>query len=409
MSTLPELIRIKQLLDDSRIADIAGQVEDECQKFAENFSNDKKIAIAVGSRGISNLVLIIKTVVSFFKSRGHEVFIIPAMGSHGGATAKGQIEVLEGYGINKQSTGAEILSSMEVVELDSSGLENRVYVDKNAYECDAVIAINRVKAHTDFTSDIESGLLKMCCIGLGKQKQAVEIHQRGISGLKKLIRTTAERIIAATPVKMGLAIVENSYHETKIIKALAPADFYQEEKELLKEANRNIAQLPVEDVDILCIDWMGKNISGVGIDPNVIGYVGIRHVEPKNNVKIRTIIVDDLTEESHGNAIGVGLADMISEKLYRKINFHDTYENTITSSFLERAKIPIVRKNYTEALEIALELNGKDSDNLRLVRIKNTQELSELYVSKAVFEEIKNNSTIKTVGDFQQWEKLAPL
>lgn len=409
MGNIPELIRIKQLLDDSRIMNIKEKVENECERFAERFTTDKKIAVAVGSRGISNLVLITKTVVSFFQSRGHEVVIIPAMGSHGGATAKGQIEVLEGYGITHQSTGAEILSSMEVVELDSSGLENRVYVDKNAYACDAVISINRVKAHTDFTSDIESGLLKMCCIGLGKQKQAVEIHQRGISGLKNLIRSTAERIIAATPVKMGLAIVENPYHETKIIKAVAPENFYQEEKELLLEANKNIAQLPVTEIDILCIDWMGKNISGVGIDPNVIGYVGIRHVEPKNNVKIRTIIVDDLTEESHGNAIGVGLADMITEKLYKKINFHDTYENTITSSFLERAKIPVVRKNYKDALKIGLELNGKDADTLRLVRIKNTQELSELYVSKAVLEEIKNIPAIKIKGNFQQWENLAPL
>jgi len=409
MSTLPELIKIKQLFDDSHIEDIKSHVETECSTFSTRFKKGEKIAVTVGSRGISNLVLIIKTIVEFFSSRGHEVVIIPAMGSHGGATAEGQVEVLQGYGITKESTGAEILSSMEVVELDSEGLENRVFVDKNAYECDAVIVVNRIKAHTDFSSEIESGLIKMCCIGLGKQKQAVEIHKHGVYGLTYLLKPTSERIIRDANVRMGIAIVENSYHQTKTIKAVEPDAFYEEEKKLFVEANENLAQLPVEQIDILCVDEMGKNISGVGIDPNVIGCTGIRYQDPKNAVKIQTIIADDITPESHGNAIGVGLADIISEKLYKKIDFHATYENTITSSFLERAKVPIVKPNYEEALKVAMDVSGKSNDEVRLVKIKNTQELSELYVSKAVYKELEGKTHIETVGSFITWEEAEPL
>jgi hypothetical protein len=409
MEQLPDVLRIIQRLDDTRIDDIDAQVTGECEKFADRFPGGEKIAVAVGSRGITNLQSIVKSVVNFLKNKGNEVIIVPAMGSHGGATAEGQIEVLEGYGITEEAVGAPICSSMEVVELESSDLENRVFVDKNAYECDGTVVLNRIKAHTDYTGEVESGLLKMCCIGLGKQRQAVEIHRRGTYGLSKLIRPTAERIMEGARIRVGLAIIENPYHHTKSIEALDPADVYEREKVLLQEANRNIAQLPIEDIDILCVDEMGKNISGVGIDPNVIGYTGIRYQEGKNKVQITTIIADDLTNESHGNAIGVGLADIISRKLYDKIDFHATYENTITSSFLERAKVPIVKENYEKALETAMAVGGKGPDEVRLLRIKNTQELAQLYVSRAVYEEIKGSSAIEAVGDFVSWEKAKVL
>ncbi len=405
MEQLPEVIRIIQHLDDTRIDDIDAHVAGECEKFADRFPGGEKIAVAVGSRGITNLQSIVKSVVTFLKEKGNEVIIVPAMGSHGGATAEGQIEVLEGYGITEEAVGAPIHSSMEVVELESPDLENRVFVDKNAYECDGTVVLNRIKAHTDYTGEVESGLLKMCCIGLGKQRQAVEIHRRGTYGLSKLIRPTAERIMEGARIRVGLAIIENPYHHTKSIEALDPAEIYEREKVLLQEANRNIAQLPIEDIDILCVDEMGKNISGVGIDPNVIGNTGIRYQEGKNKVRIKTVIADDLTDESHGNAIGVGLADIISRKLYDKIDFHATYENTITSSFLERAKIPIVKETYEKALETAMAVGGKGPDEVRLLRIKNTQELAQLYVSRAVWKEIKESSSIEAAGDFVSWEK----
>jgi hypothetical protein len=319
------------------------------------------------------------------------MIIVPAMGSHGGATAEGQLEVLASYGITEKEMGAKILSSMEVVELDSTGLENKVYVDKNAYECDSIIIMNRIKAHTDFAGEIESGLNKMCCIGLGKHKLALEIHSYGVYGLDKLLVPTASRVAREANVKVGFAIVENPYHKTKIFRAIRPEEFYEEEKKLLKTAIENIAQLPVPKLDILCVNEMGKNISGIGIDPNVTGDLGIRGLPPKTNAEIRVIIVDDLTEESHGNAIGVGQADIITERLYKKINFQATYENTITSAFLERARIPIVKKDYADALKTAIQVCGKKIEDLRMVRIRNTQEMSYFYVSRPVYEEIKNN------------------
>jgi hypothetical protein len=409
MDTLPRLIRVHRTLNTEHIQDIAAHVDDQCAAWQHLFKPGEKIALAVGSRGISNMALIAKRIVAFFRNYGCEVVVIPAMGSHGGATAEGQREVLEGYGITAEYVGAEILSSMDTVELDSAGLENRVFIDKNAWSCDSIIVVNRIKAHTDFSGEIESGLLKMCAIGLGKQKLAQELHSRGLEGLRTLIRPSAERIIRQGNVKLGFAIVENPSHQTQILEGIPADNFYETEKKLLAIANTNIAQLPVGNIDILCVDEMGKNISGVGIDPNVIGHVGIRGEKPKNGVRIQILIVNDLTPDSHGNAIGVGLADLISEQLYRKIDYSATHENTITSGFLERGRTPMVLPTYEDALRTAIQVCGKDAGELRILRIKNTQELSELYVSQAVLPEIERRESIETVGDFVSWEKIEPL
>ena len=409
MKSLPEMIKIDQVFDNNHIADIEKHTLAECEKYKHIFKPGEKIAIAAGSRGITNIITILKTIISFLKDNGNEVIIFPAMGSHGGATAEGQREVLEGYGITEETMGVPILSSMEVVELDSTGLENRVFVDKNAYECDGIIVVNRIKAHTDHTAETESGLLKMCTIGIGKQAQAREIHNYGNYGLKKLRVPSALRIIKEAKVKLGFALVENAYHQTSVLKALEPDNFLKEEIELLKLSNNLMARLPIEEIDILCIDEMGKNISGVGMDPNVIGEIGIRIEPPKNDTKIEIIIVDDITKESHGNAIGIGLADMISQKLYDKIDMKATYENIITSSYLERGKIPMIFPTLDDCLETAMGIRNWNNETIRLIRIKNTMELSEIYVSKAVYNSIKDVPSIKKAGDFVPWEKTTDL
>ena len=409
MKSLPEMIKVEQVFDNSHIADIEKHTLSECEKFRHLFKPGEKIAIAAGSRGITNIITVLKTIISFLKNNGNDVIIFPAMGSHGGATAEGQLEILEGYGITEESMGVPIMSSMEVVELDSTGLENRVFIDKYAYECDGIIVANRIKAHTDHTAETESGLLKMCTIGIGKHAQAKEIHNYGNHGLKDLRVPSALRIIKEANVRLGFAIVENAYHQTAVLKALEPEDFVKEEIELLKLSNKIIARLPVKNIDILCIDEMGKNISGVGIDPNVTGEIGIRIEPQKNDTEVEIIIVDDLTDESHGNAIGVGLADMISEKLYNKIDFAATYENIITSSYLERGKIPMKFPTLEDCLETALGIRNWDNETIRLIRIKNTMELSEIYVSRAVYNSIKDQPSIKIPGDFVPWEKTSDL
>ncbi len=409
MEPLPEMIKVKQVFNDSCIEDIGKHTLKECEKFRHLFKPGEKIAIAAGSRGITNIVVILKTIITFLKNNGNEVIIFPAMGSHGGATAEGQLEVLEGYGITEKTMGVPILSSMEVVELDSSGLENRLFVDKNAYECDGIIVVNRIKAHTDHTAETESGLLKMCTIGIGKQAQAKEIHNYGNHGLKDLRVPSAMRIIKEANVRLGFAIVENAYHHTSVLEALEPENFLAEETRLLKMSNELMARLPVSDIDILCIDEMGKNISGVGMDPNVIGEIGIRIEPPKNDTKIEIIIVDDITEESHGNAIGIGLADMISEKLYRKIDMKATYENIITSSYLERGKIPMKFPTLDDCLSVAMGIRNWNNETIRMIRIKNTMELSEIYVSKAVYEMLKDSPNIERIGDFIPWKETGNL
>ncbi len=409
MVPLPEMIKVRQIFDDRHIEDIEKHTLNECEKYKTLFRKGEKIAVAAGSRGIQNIPLIIKTIISFLHRNGNDVIIIPAMGSHGGATAEGQKEVLESYGITEEEMGAPIISSMEVVELDSSGLENRIFIDRNAYQCDGIILINRIKAHTDHTAETESGLLKMCTIGLGKQMQAREIHRYGNHGLKDLRVPSALKIIEQSNIRLGFAIVENAYHKTSSLKALLPQDFLSEEIKLLKTANRIMGRLPVSELDILCIDQMGKNISGVGIDPSVTGEIGIRIEPQKINTKIEIIIVDDLTEESHGNALGVGMADMITTKLHKKIDMNVTYENVITSSYLERGKIPMIFSSLEECLSVAMGLRSWDNETIRLIRIKNTQELAELYVSKAVYSSIKDFPSIEKTGELTAWENTYDL
>ncbi|HRU33256.1 MAG TPA: DUF362 domain-containing protein, partial [bacterium] len=357
------------------------------------------IAIAAGSRGIRNIHRIVKATVEVVKEFGGRPFIVPAMGSHGGATAEGQKELLESYGITEEYTGAPIRSSMEVVELPSNGLENKVYMDKLAYSADGTIVINRIKPHTDFHGDIESGLLKMCVIGLGKHKQAIEIHRFGTYGLKYLIPPTAKRIIEYGNIILGIGIVENAYDETMVISAAKPEDFEREDKRLLDIARGNMPRLPVDKLDLLIVDEMGKDISGAGMDTNIIGRIYIDGETEPEKPKITRIVVTDLTEKAHGNAIGIGLADLTTRRLVNKIDFNATYQNAVTSTFLHRGKIPVIAEDSKTAIEWALMTCGPiDIPNARIIRIKNTLSLNELYISRSVLEEIKDR--IEIIGDF---------
>lgn len=288
---------------------------------------------------------------------------------------------------------------MEVVELPSNGLENKVYMDKLAYSADGTIVINRIKPHTDFHGDIESGLLKMCVIGLGKHKQAIEIHRFGTYGLKYLIPPTAKRIIEYGNIILGIGIVENAYDETMVISAAKPEDFEREDKRLLDIARGNMPRLPVDKLDLLIVDEMGKDISGAGMDTNIIGRIYIDGETEPEKPKITRIVVTDLTEKAHGNAIGIGLADLTTRRLVNKIDFNATYQNAVTSTFLHRGKIPVIAEDSKTAIEWALMTCGPiDIPNARIIRIKNTLSLNELYISRSVLEEIKDR--IEIIGDF---------
>lgn len=418
MDSLPNVTKIRQHRACQRIADVRSALLSELQGVPLKLPHGATVAIAVGSRGISNIDVIVATLVSHLKSKGYAPFIVPAMGSHGGATAEGQRAVLASYGISESSIGAPIRSSMEVVELPNNGIGNRVFMDRHAQSAGATIVVNRVKVHTDFHGLYESGLLKMIAIGLGKKDQAHEIHSFGVSGLKERILPTARKILQHGNIVMGIGVVENASDETMIIKAIRANAIEDEEKRLIEISRRNMPSLPVDALDILVIDEMGKDISGTGVDTNIIGRMRVAGQPEPDHPAISAIVVDDLTDASHGNAVGVGLVDIVTRRLYEKIDLAATYENVITSTFLERGRIPIVAQNARQAIEIALRACGLGSarplPSVRMMRIENTLHPEDSYVTPSLLEEVRERQQIEVFdnscpllteqGCFTPWE-----
>ena len=397
-----KLIKIKQEFDKTHIAvdQIETTVKDQIAGSEITIAPGSRVAIAVGSRGVANIHRVVKATVEAVKTMGGQPFIVPAMGSHGGATAEGQQELLEGYGVTEEYTGAPIRSSMDVVELPQEGLSNRVYMDKNAYEADATIIINRIKLHTDFHAPLESGLMKMCVIGLGKHKQALEIHRFGIKGLKEFIPPTARQVLKYGNIILGIALAENAYDQTALIRALHPNEIEQKEKKLLEWVKTHMPKFPMKSIDILVVDEFGKDISGPGMDTNIIGRMKIYGEEEPSYPDIRCIVLLDLTEKTHGNALGMGLADLITRKFYEKIDFPATYENVLTSNFLERGKLPIVAETEQLALQYALRTCHCESpEEAGIVKIKNTLTMYEMFVSPRLAEELQGRDGIHITNE----------
>jgi len=404
---LPKFAKIRQNFQAESMTNIPKKVADE---FIQVQADDKvkpgmEIAITVGSRGIANIPLIVKSTADEIKKRGATPFIIPAMGSHGGATAEGQIEVLDGLGVTEESTGCEIRSSMEVVEIGKTSAGIPVYIDQHAYQADGIIVMGRVKPHTDFKKEIESGVLKMASIGMGKHKQALALHSYGIKGIRDMMPDVGKVAIRNSNTLFGVAIVENAHEETAIIEAILPDEIEMRERELLTKAFDLMPSLPVNELDILVVDEIGKNYSGTGMDTNIIGRIRVLGVEEPKKPDIKYVIASDLSEASHGNALGIGLADLTTNRLFEKIDFAAMNENVITSTFLDRAKIPIVLESDEAALEAAMRATwGVASDQARIARIPNTLHIGELYVSEVIFNELKEQENIEVIEDLHDME-----
>jgi hypothetical protein len=399
MNTL-RLTRIKHHFSDNSLIDIKGALSKELQKFRSLIKPGASIALAVGSRGINNSGLIVQEVADFIMANNAYPFIIPAMGSHGEAIAEGQTEILAGYGITEKNIGIPVKSSMEVVELPQGDSPVPVFMDKNAYESDGIIMINRIKLHTDFHGKYESGLVKMSVIGLGKEKQASAVHRYGVYGLTVLMPIIAKQVFSSGKILGGIALVENAYDETMVIKALKTEEIFEEEPALLNLSRENMPSLPIDDIDVLIIDKIGKDISGVGLDPNIIGRIKITGQKEPERPGVKAIVLTDLTENSHGNAIGIGLSDVITRKLYNKISFPATYTNIRTSNFLERAKVPFVAENDKEAFELALRSCGFiNPGEEKVIRIKNTLHLDEMFVSQAVLNILRDKPGIEIIKE----------
>ncbi len=393
---LPSLTRIRQRFDDTRIPDVEAEVRHQLAGCGVTVRPGASIAIATGSRGIAGIAAIIRCVVEWVKGQGGVPFIVPAMGSHGRATAEGQRSLIESYGVTEAFCGAPIRSSMEVVELPAAGAGVPVYFDRNASRADGVIVVNRVKPHTSFHGTYESGLAKMVSIGLGKHAQALAIHDLGVAGLREVMPRVARAILATGRILLGVAIVENACDQAMCIRAIPAGRILDEEPPLLDLARRHMPRLPVDDIDILIVDEIGKDISGVGMDTNVIGRLRIAGQPEPLLPRIRAIFVRDLSPGTHGNALGIGLADVTTRRLFQKIDFAATYENVVTTTFLERGKIPILAETDRQGLQIALRGCGLTSArDARIVRIRNTLRLEELLVSPAVLEALRDREGIE--------------
>jgi hypothetical protein len=399
---LPKMRMIRQLFSDLPAIDVFSSMEDEWQNLSGklNLQPDAKIAIAVGSRGIANLEEIVKFVVTKLRSIGCMPFIVPAMGSHGGATSEGQIRVLEGLGVTESRIGAPIRSVMEVKPLgEVAGIP--LFLDRFAAESDGIVLINRVKPHTNFVGSTESGLLKMIAIGLGNQIGAEHYHRLSVVRSQyEIISSAGRELLKRAPVLFGVALVENQRHETAIAK-IALADHIEAvETKLLQKARACLATLPLDEIDLLIIDEMGKNISGECIDPNVVGRDVCAYGAERSWPKVTRIFVRDLTEASEGSAVGIGQADFTVQRLVDKIDFKATAINCLTSCCPEAGKVPLTYANDRDAIAAALvTIRPYDLDDVRIVHIKNTLELLNLRASQGCLDDLKANSHVEIDED----------
>ncbi len=394
----PRMVEARQKIPSTHLDDFKAEIRSELRRvgLSGKVREGRTVAITAGSRGIAYYPEILATVVDEVKKVGGRPFLTCTMGSHGGGTPEGQTEVLASLGITEQTVGAPILSCLEVDEIGR--LENGapVYVDRNALKADSVIVVGRVKPHTDFKDKIESGLMKMMVIGLGKQKGAQMIHSFQAEGYHRLIPEAARLIMARVPIVLGLAIVENAYHEIAVVKAIEPADIEQEEMKLLEKAKQLIARIPFEEIDVLIVEEMGKNISGTGMDTNVTGRFWIPGESDPLASKVKRIVVLDLSEETHGNAIGIGLADLTTERAASKIDYQATYLNALTAGWPEVGKIPLCLPNDRDAISIALQTIGPiDPREAKVVRIRNTLQLDRIWISESLMRMVKSDPRLQ--------------
>jgi hypothetical protein len=393
--SIQQMVTVRQKFTAPVCEDVEKSVRAGFKSIGYHFQPGTRIAVACGSRGITNVGRVVKATVAFLRDSGAIPFIVPAMGSHGGATAEGQQTILEDNGITQDGVGVPVVSSMEVVNLGESRLGNRVFMDRAAYGADGVVLINRIKPHTDFHGKYESGLVKMGVIGLGKHAAALELHSYGVAGLRDHIPASFDLIASTGKIIAGIGVVENAYDQTAIVEVIAGADIMKKEPGLLDYARLNMPSLPVNDIDVLIVDRLGKDISGTGLDPNLIGRIRIRGQEEPVSPRIKNIIVTDVTSASHGNALGIGLADVITRKLYDKIDFEVMRVNVRASLFLERIKVPFVAATDAEAFTLALKACGRiAAGKERVVRIRDTLHCGEVQVSEAVLDDIRDKVEI---------------
>ena len=379
------MVKIRQTFNADEILDVSAALSTALVDSGQlkQIKPGMNIAIAAGSRGVAQIATLVRTTVAEVKKQGANPFVVPAMGSHGGATAAGQAEVLAHLGITEEYVGCPIVSSMEVVEITRLPNGMPVYIDKNAYQADGIIVINRIKPHTAFRGPNESGLVKMITIGLGKQKGAESCHAYGFKHMHSLIPAMAQEMLKLAPIMFGIATVENAYdHVAKVIVAGA-AELIETDRQLLIEAKAAMPRIEFSPIDVLVIEEIGKDISGDGMDPNITGRYPTPY--PTGGPEVSKMVVLDLTEKTGGNANGVGTADFTTRRLVNKTDFQSLYANGITSTVVRPNAIPMTLDCDLDAIRAAVKTsNALDLSKVRLVRIKNTLQLGEIMISEAM-------------------------
>jgi hypothetical protein len=397
---LPKMIRVRQTFARPRVTDIPRTVAATLEAARVPVKRGDTVAVGAGSRGIANIDVIVGATVRYLLDLGARPFVFPAMGSHGGGTADGQLSVLEHYGITEATMGCPVRATMDVTQVGEA-LDLPVWLDRQAAEADCIGIVNRVKPHTDFKGSIESGLFKMMTIGLGKYTGAIQYHRANIQhGYETVITSVGREMLAKARIGFGLGIVENGYDETAHLEAFNAGDLEAGERRLLKSAREWMARLPFSPIDVLVVDQMGKNISGSGMDTNIIGRPSNPHEPFPADPKILWIVTLDLTEESYGNAVGIGNADFTTRRLVDRIDMKPTLINAITACAPGGAKIPATFDTDREAVETALSCIGlTPPERARVIRIRNTLMLGELEVSEAYAADVARRSDLTVLGE----------
>nr|WP_092072083.1 lactate racemase domain-containing protein [Dendrosporobacter quercicolus]NSL48676.1 DUF2088 domain-containing protein [Dendrosporobacter quercicolus DSM 1736]SDM36407.1 protein of unknown function [Dendrosporobacter quercicolus] len=397
---LPDMYRIRQKFRNDALTletlETTLRVQLRQDIIRNKLKPGQKIAVAVGSRGIRNLLFIVRTVIDEMKQAGARPFVVSAMGSHGGGTEEGQRRVLADYGITTENLQVPICTSTNVKKIGMTSKGLPVYFDQAALEADLIVPINRIKLHTDFVGELQSGLCKMLVIGLGNQIGCSALHEAPPEDFAGVIEEAAGIILNQTKVGFGLAVIENGYDKTAIVEAIAAENLVKREKELVQVAKDYMPTLMIPEIDILIMQEIGKNVSGAGYDPNIVGRSSVLEQYTLTVPAVRRMILLDVTAESHGNGIGVGLFDIITREVHNKLNLEQMYANAIACKCIEDVKIPLIAATEEEAIRVAVKVTREISpDSIKIVRIKNTLELEYIEVSAALLPEIANNENLR--------------
>jgi len=405
LSDIPLFFTVRQAFDRPRVRDLAAAVRGELDRVLPpgSVAAGARIGVTVGSRGIRDIAAVVRTAVDFLKGRGARPFVLPAMGSHGGATAEGQRRLIAHYGVTEEAMGCPVRAEMETRSLGRTASGVEVRMAETAWESDGVLLVNRVKPHTDYKGPLESGLAKICAIGLGKYDGAREIHHHLFTlGLGHAIREVAGKLVGTGRVRGGLAILENAYHETAKVVGVPARSLFETEEELLVEARGLMGRLPLDEIDVLVCDRLGKNISGTGLDTNIVGrsIYGYTPGQPwcEGMPSILRIAVMDLSDESDGNAVGMGLVDFVPERFVRRVDHEVTRLNSLTSCSPAGAKTPVVLPDDREAILTAIRTSRLRPEGPRVVYVRDTLELGQVLVSEACRPLVEGRDGIEVVS-----------